>query len=68
MQYAPEKYFSRFIGLLKTEGGETLKVFATVSPRHVLMYPANPLQYRNAIVQSVAVAKLSPTTRRRLGC
>lgn len=68
MQYTPEQYFVRFIGFLRTEGGEILKVFSTVSTRHVLVYPVNPTQYQNSFVQSLAVTKLSPTTRRRLGC
>jgi hypothetical protein len=68
MQYTPEKYFTRFIGFLQTEGGEVLKVFTTVSARHVLMYPVNPFKYQSVTVQSIPVAKLSPCTRRRLGC
>jgi hypothetical protein len=68
MQYAPEQYFVRFIGFLSTEANATLKVFSTVSKQHILVYPENPTKYRNTTVQALKVTKLSPTTRRRLGC
>ena len=67
-KYMPEQYILRFIGFLRTEGGERFKVFSTVSRHHIRIYPANFASYEVVPIQTVAVKKLSPRLRRQLGC
>ncbi len=67
-QYMPQQYIVRFIGFLRTEAGERYKVFSTVSREHIRIYPANFASYPDATILTVAITKLSPKLRRRLGC
>jgi hypothetical protein len=67
-KYMPEKYIVRFVGFLRTETGERFKVFSTVSRKHIRMYPANFASYQDVPIQTIAITKLSPEVRRRLGC
>jgi hypothetical protein len=68
MKYTPEKYFVRFIGFLETNEKARLKVFSTVSRKHVLMYPETLVLNQRAPIKSVRVKNLDPDTRRLLGC
>jgi len=68
MKYTPEKYFVRFIGFLETNEKARLKVFSTVSRKHVLMYPEKLALNQRRPIKSVPVKDLNPATRRVLGC
>ncbi len=68
MKYAPEKYFVRFIGILETNTKTRLKVFSTISRKHVLMYPEKLALNQRRPIKSVQVKDLDPETRRVLGC
>jgi hypothetical protein len=68
MNYAPETISTKFIGTVRTSAGSKIKVFSTVSKRHVAMYPLTPsggMKYQSIPVK---VHDLSPKLRRRLGC
>ena len=67
-KYMPEQYIVRFIGFLRTETGERFKMFSTVSRQHIRMYPANFASRQDVPIQTVAITKLSPQVRRKLGC
>lgn len=66
--YLPETQPVKWIGMIRGRDGTTLKVFATVHGKHVLMFPVDDLGKLRAIFTSVKITDLRRAVRLRLCC
>lgn len=66
--YSPETQPVKWISMIKGQDGTTLKVFATVHGKHVLMFPVDDLGKLRGIFTSIKITDLHRAVRLRLCC